>query len=524
MKRKFFLIISLLLIAINLSSCDFLSQLGCEHEYTLEVISVANCTDSGLVKKTCDKCGKIVDEVVEPLGHLFEKCEIIKEATVSTNGEGIKTCSRCGYSENYDILALCYNNIEPLLFDFNEEEKYIVSTMDEVILMFDSALVNFAKKANCVISKKVSMDDIKEAIIEKSTIEMNYELTISLSETIFGNNTNILFGFSYGFNPIRKASEGNLYTQYESLNYSKYVSSRSASFDDFKINSKNYSFMVKNSEQLYYALQCGLMPICEQNSNAEKIYEEAKKVLREIVDDSMSDLEKLIAIHDWLIMNVTYDKALVELLDSSGSVINSQEYRGFFLEGVFLDKRAVCDGISKAFVVLAAIEGIPCVQVTARTKANPNGSGHAWNKVYLDGKWYVIDVTSDGTVVNDSYEILSYEFFLVKEEKMYDKYIPDNFIDYVCDSDYDIYEKLRFTYNNNKYSLVVHNFEELKILMRFFEENAKVNTTLQFKFAYSNAENYLNEIGKAYLAVKKPFSSFSTPAAIIADNICTIVR
>ena len=70
----------------------------------------------------------------------------------------------------------------------------------------------------------------------------------------------------------------------------------------------------------------------------------------------------------------------------------------------------------------------------------------------IERKWYVIDVTSDGTVVNDSYEILSYEFFLVKEEKMYDKYIPDNFIDYVCNSDYDIYEKLRFTYNNNKYS------------------------------------------------------------------------
>ena len=49
---------------------------------------------------------------------------------------------------------------------------------------------------------------------------------------------------------------------------------------------------------------------------------------------------------------------------------------------VFLDLEnqfAVCDGLSKAYVLLCAIEGIDCVKVNGKA----DGAGHAWNKVYL---------------------------------------------------------------------------------------------------------------------------------------------
>lgn len=62
--------------------------------------------------------------------------------------------------------------------------------------------------------------------------------------------------------------------------------------------------------------------------------------------------------------------------------------------GVFVDPRhyAVCDGYSKAFLLLCEREGIECVVV--KGTALPNLENHAWNYVKMDdGKWYAIDVT-----------------------------------------------------------------------------------------------------------------------------------
>ena len=193
--------------------------------------------------------------------------------------------------------------------------------------------------------------------------------------------------------------------------------------DSFKINNASSSFSVSETEQLVYVLQRRAKPICKSGSNAEKMYDEIKKVLREIISDEMNDYEKTKAIHDWLVMNVIYDQELADLFSVESDL---KKYNGFYLEGVFLDHSAVCEGIAKAFAAMANIEGIPCVVVTGKSAINPNGPGHAWNKIYVDGNWYVIDATSDGTIVGEN-EVLSYEHFMISEAIMKEKYIcPDH--------------------------------------------------------------------------------------------------
>ena len=71
-----------------------------------------------------------------------------------------------------------------------------------------------------------------------------------------------------------------------------------------------------------------------EGSAAERIYGKMKAVLRSIISDDMDDFEKARAIYDWLIMNVTYDGELYDLLTGSENV-ESGEYNGFYLEGVF---------------------------------------------------------------------------------------------------------------------------------------------------------------------------------------------
>lgn len=59
------------------------------------------------------------------------------------------------------------------------------------------------------------------------------------------------------------------------------------------------------------------------------------------------------------------------------------------------DRGPVCEGYSRAFMVLCQGLGIPCVLVDgkARSQVNETPGEHMWNAVCLDGQWYAVDVS-----------------------------------------------------------------------------------------------------------------------------------
>ncbi len=139
----------------------------------------------------------------------------------------------------------------------------------------------------------------------------------------------------------------------------------------------------------------------------------ADAVLAQIVMPGMTEFDKARAIHDWLVRNVAYDKAGVQ----SGNVPSTS----FTAEGLFDTRVAVCDGYSKAFLILCERAGLDAVRVTG-TATNTSGvtSSHAWNQVKIDGKWYNVDVTWDDPTASASYgDNLSYVFFLVPDSEFY---------------------------------------------------------------------------------------------------------
>ncbi|MDE6293481.1 MAG: hypothetical protein K2L88_02525, partial [Clostridiales bacterium] len=167
----------------------------------------------------------------------------------------------------------------------------------------------------------------------------------------------------------------------------------------FPIDRKTRIAEVEYSDELYLASQSGVRPVPTAGSTASTIYQKARSVLRKICTDDMTDIQKAHAIYDWIMWQVTYDTPATKL-DSGG-----EEYASYYLEGVFGDGEtsignvvykpyAVCDGMSKAFALMCNIEGIPCVRVVGKAgKSLRTAGGHAWNKVYLDGAWYVVDCT-----------------------------------------------------------------------------------------------------------------------------------
>lgn len=114
-----------------------------------------------------------------------------------------------------------------------------------------------------------------------------------------------------------------------------------------------------------------------------------------LVDPEMSDLEKVVFIHDYLCMDVAY--AYREAVN--GTVAEDAHN----LKGTVIDKLAVCDGYANTFLYYMQKLGIPC-----RFIAN---NSHAWNQVCLDGSWYMVDVTYDDTIW-DYYGNVTHDYLL----------------------------------------------------------------------------------------------------------------
>ena len=120
---------------------------------------------------------------------------------------------------------------------------------------------------------------------------------------------------------------------------------------------------VYNSDQLIYAIAHNYRPIMAEDSPAKKIYDEARRVLKNIIYKDMKDNEKLTAIEFYLSNNCVYDYTS----DENASYIsqihenNPEElasmFRGFYAEGALFNGQAVCYGFSKAQALLSGLLG-----------------------------------------------------------------------------------------------------------------------------------------------------------------------
>ena len=107
-------------------------------------------------------------------------------------------------------------------------------------------------------------------------------------------------------------------------------------------------------------------------------------------NDSLSDAEKVLLIHDRLAVNCNYknDAAVVERYTMYGALVR----------GV-----AVCDGYSRAYAYLLRRVGIETINCSS-DKLN-----HAWNLVKIDGTYYHVDVTWDDPMcLNNSKSFIGY--------------------------------------------------------------------------------------------------------------------
>ncbi|OMF25304.1 transglutaminase [Paenibacillus sp. FSL H8-0548] len=112
---------------------------------------------------------------------------------------------------------------------------------------------------------------------------------------------------------------------------------------------------------------------------------------KELTKNKKTDADKVKAIYDYIITNIKYDNKLAESL--------SVDYLPN-IDRTFKAQKDICYGYASLFAGMLRSVGIP-------TKLLMGDSSyvdvyHAWNQVYLDGKWVTIDTTVDAGYKNSN--------------------------------------------------------------------------------------------------------------------------
>lgn len=154
------------------------------------------------------------------------------------------------------------------------------------------------------------------------------------------------------------------------------------------VQSVNVSYTDSGSMDKY--LQS--IPTMEYNSSMAAIQKAAA------LSAGKSEADKVKAIYEYVVLNTSYDTAKLNNLPS-GYEPN--------IEDTFKARKGICYDYSALFGAMCRSQGIPCKLVKGYVK-NVNGY-HAWNRVYVDGQWKVVDTTSDAVYRASGYSTDMYK-------------------------------------------------------------------------------------------------------------------
>lgn len=128
-----------------------------------------------------------------------------------------------------------------------------------------------------------------------------------------------------------------------------------------------------------------------------EINNKVDKILNENVNNNMPPKEKIRAIHDYIIDHTEYDKLKYENK-------NDDTYKSNTAYGVLIEGYGTCNGYADAMEIFLDKMNIINYKIS--------NEEHIWNLVYLDGKWYHLDLTwddpiSDLNINRDTYFLIS---------------------------------------------------------------------------------------------------------------------
>lgn len=152
----------------------------------------------------------------------------------------------------------------------------------------------------------------------------------------------------------------------------------------------------------------------EYNDLNQQVRQTAQRIAKDAAAYS-TDYEKLCYVNNYIVDHCEY------LADA---IKTPERYPvAFTAYGCLIDGKAVCEGYANSVQLICELLDIPCIKVTG-TAYDGN---HIWNAVYLDGKWWMLDVTFNDPIGRQydgdrwAYFLLDMDTFRQKGTHKYDK-------------------------------------------------------------------------------------------------------
>ncbi|WP_340015871.1 transglutaminase-like domain-containing protein [Paenibacillus sp. FSL K6-1318] len=157
------------------------------------------------------------------------------------------------------------------------------------------------------------------------------------------------------------------------------------------------TLLEQTSGKLYQIIEQGKVNLKLSNSN--RVYlnsiqnvdwattKQAAAKARELTKGKKTDTDKVRAIYNYVISTVNYDNQLAANLPSDGYLPE--------MDVTMASRKAICYGYSSLFAGMVRSVGIPA-KLNMGTSTYVD-TYHAWNEIYLDGKWVTIDTTVDAS-------------------------------------------------------------------------------------------------------------------------------
>ncbi len=306
-------------------------------------------------------------------------------------------------------------------------------------------------------------------------------------------------------------------------------SAESAELSEFTLPMSQDEYRARVDELYQTVVDLQKKPILSDDDPVKPVYDAAIAVLDKYILNAWhtapdGEYRKVHTIHDYLVYYVDYDFELYDRYQDGEAVDGNA---AFDLDGVFLNKRAVCNGLSRATSFLCAIEGIRSLRVTGTYLGSP----HAWNKVNVGGVWYNVDVTADAA----NYTVdggknykkqLTHGYFLLSD-KTYRRFSPSGELSEAhvftstvkADVDYDYYSGI-VSVGEKHYPMTVTSKSQLLEIFSEIDDAERTVGKIELKLDFSDKDPdgvnsgdiYAREIKDAYK--KLGSSDFSSSSAL----------
>lgn len=149
----------------------------------------------------------------------------------------------------------------------------------------------------------------------------------------------------------------------------------------------------------------------EKEKMKADIAESVNEYLADISRES-TDYDKILYVYETIVNTVDYDE-------------NASDNQNIY--SVFVNKRSVCAGYSKASQYLLERLGVFCTYVTGTVEGRQS---HAWNLVKCDGKYYYLDTTWGDPLFQQSeseekLKNISYDYMCCNDTELRKTHSPD---------------------------------------------------------------------------------------------------